>query len=552
MMNSNKTYHTITAVVQQTEEEARHVHEDQYPAFLGQLQLNFGSVTAKNKNLFVTDATGLWDAYLDGIPAPHRQHYNCRGCKNFIERFGGLVYITEKGTMQSAMWKEGRTPDFFLQSVKNMKAIINKSKVTSVFLSDEKVLGTPATNGWTHNHVELPNDMVFRHMLLTPYQAMASKIGDFEVLKNSLLDFSLNHITQALQILESEALFRSEKYVGVAKWFRELHERFGKTRVHQRKDNLVWLAVAEKPASFTHVRSSTIGTLLEDIKDGYAFDSIKRRFEHKVDPLTHQRAQTPPSSGTKAEAERIVKKLGIENSLNRRFARVDELETLWKPTNKNFLRSETTTGVFGHIQTKDALPVSNSVPFVHQSFMTWDKFAKTVLPNAEEIEYYVNPSRQGYSAIVTASDITAPPIIKWDKEEQRNPFSWYVYHQGSYPSAWDLNTGWSKVTAVTLQPSIWHEENTYLGKGLFLILDGAKDTNYRAAGNGLFPEILKAELHSVRSVFEAYQKSATIQGYDQSSACGVRLQYAQSWGDSVKLRVKTSTGTSIYKLDRWD
>lgn len=79
--------------------------------------------------------------------------------------------------------------------------------------------------------------------------------------------------------------------------------------------------------------------------------------------------------------------------------------------------------------------------------MTWRKFMETVLPLAEEIEYQVK-SVDNFSAILTASYEDAPPILQWDKEEQRNPFSWYVYSGGSNASKWNVSTGYQKVTQL--------------------------------------------------------------------------------------------------------
>ena len=65
--------------------------------------------------------------------------------------------------------------------------------------------------------------------------------------------------------------------------------------------------------------------------------------------------------------------------------------------------------------------------------ITWEKFRRTVLGSARKIEFYVPGKEECYTAILTAEDQEAPPIILWDTEENRNPFSWYVYSGGSTP-----------------------------------------------------------------------------------------------------------------------
>ena len=85
---------------------------------------------------------------------------------------------------------------------------------------------------------------------------------------------------------------------------------------------------------------------------------------------------------------------------------------------------------------------------------------------------------------------------------------------------------------------------------MFFILKGAKDTGYRTSGNALFPETLKAELREIRSTIEAYSRKAVLGGYDEASACGIRLQGNSKW--NARFRVTTDVGTTVYVLDRWD
>jgi hypothetical protein len=210
--------------------------------------------------------------------------------------------------------------------------------------------------------------------------------------------------------------------------------------------------------------------------------------------------------------------------------------------------------VFGHLKTKtkNAQPATPAMALPAVT-MTWRKFLETVLPKAETIEYRVK-SKDNFTALLTAEHADAPPILQWDTEERRNPFSWYVYNGGSAPSQWKVSSGWNKVTGITYQPSMWYEENAHQGKAVIFILDGAKDARKgeyeENTGNALFPETLKAELRASRATIESYSRTAHLGGYAEASACGIRLQYGSSW--HAEIRVTTAMGTAIYKLDRWD
>jgi hypothetical protein len=281
-----------------------------------------------------------------------------------------------------------------------------------------------------------------------------------------------------------------------------------------------------------------IGTLLDDIVSGMDLADVSRKFAAKMHPLQYQRPQAAPSSGSIERAEAIVAKLGIERSLVRRFARFDEVQSVWKPREAH--AEAKAGGVFSHLTPKGKAPIQTDAP---QVTITMKKFMDTVLPDAISMECNV-PSHGNFMAMLTAQDLDAPPIIQWDNPDCRNPFSWYLYSGGSYAHNWNLSTGWQKVAAICLRPSMWHDENAHQGTGAIIILEGARDGR-KNQGNALFPEILTADLREVRSVIEAYSTSAEIQGLAEASACGIGYE-----GSVV--RVQSSLGMAVYKIDRWD
>jgi hypothetical protein len=524
---------------------------DGYEQFMASVKNRFNRLIGDGIPLFTTDAENLFDLLLDNLPPEARQHYTCRSCDNFVSRFGGLVTMTETGEMVSVLWDEGNTPSFFQSAVSAIKKAVLKARVNGVFLSESQVLGQPVTGDWEHLSTTLPKQMVFKDKLYTADQIMAEKLQDREMLIRVLLEYKLPVIEQAVVLLKTESLDRPEKTVTNAEWFQALQSKFSAERNSRNKENLVWLAAATAPTGFTHINGGMLGTLLEDIKSGLSFESIKRKFGSKMDPTKYQRPQSPPPAGNIQEAEKIVEKLGIKNSLVRRFARLDEIEKIWVPRDSQKQPQNVQGGsVFGHLLAQEKEQPKLNVPAVN---MTWEKFQKTVLPLALGIEFAVRSGANSYSAILTAAFDDAPPILQWDSEEKRNPFSTYVYAQGSQPSNWGLTTGYRKVTAISFKPPMWGGENfDHQGKGVIFILDGAKDERYEGAGNALFPETLKKELHGIRATIELFSKKAVIQGFEEASACGISLQPGSNANWNYEFRVTTATGTMNYKLDRWD
>ena len=518
-------------------------HDDSdYSGFLARVQARFLD-NIEDAPLFTTDAADLWMEYLDSFIDPaQRQHHNCHCCRNFIERFGALVTIDPTGMTAAAIWNEDDAPDIYKPAVATMARLARRAKVTGVFLSTDWVWGTTQTGVWRHLSVIPPSNILYRRTILTAGQAMAAKSEDFKTVMHALNEFTQPHLETALTLLKTDSLYRSEKVLGQAEWLHALH--VSRTAAHgANKANTVWRAIATAPSGFCHPRASMIGTLLEDIAAGKSFDDVSRAFAAKMHPLAYQRPQAAPNAGSIAAAEKVMQQLGAAGSLARRFARLDEVKALWKPVPPK--EEAAAEGMFGHLKPKGSeATLSMSIP---AQTMTWEKFQRTVLPTAERIELLA-PHSGNYTALVTAVNADAPPILQWDREDTRNPVSSYVWNGGSFASHFGLSPTFCTVEAITLYPSMWNGDNSHYGAGVVFILAGARES--RQAGAALFPEILRSEFHGIRSVIEAYSGNAVIEGMKEPHAAGLSLPKGTTWNTVVRV---WSNGKSLdYKLDRWD
>lgn len=522
---------------------------DNYPGLEQAIRFSWDAALMSKDPIFFTNCNNLYDIFLNNLPVEARNHYNCNACRNFINRYGNLVRVDEDGVIHPAMLF-GSWPSFFTDSLRAMDKAISNSKITHPFITSEKRLGIPKTGIWSHMAVDVPRDMRWADKLKTADQRMSELKQDHEILWNAISKYSVDTVKTAVNLLSSNSLFRSEKFIAQARWFLDILEM--KSSYKSTYRNLIWRRVVKAPAGYCHVPGSTLGSLLDDIQEGMDFDTIKNRFNAKVDPLRYQRPQVAPAAQNVARAEKIVAELGLTDSLRRRYARLDEIQTIWKPTAKK-VQTTTAYGIFGHLKTKDstAKRTSNDIS-APATTMTWDKFCRTVLPNAKKIEY--KSSQWGtapYAAILTAADMDAPPIIAWDRDDERNPFSWYLYANGSAGRTWNLSTGWTEVTGIAKTPNLWGDGFEHYVNGAFLILKDCRDTNNNI-GLGLFPEMLRGELREVRSTIEAYSKNGELEGADEASACGVMLTSNYRSLTWINLRVTTDVGVQKYKIDRWD
>lgn len=516
---------------------------DEYVEFLSRTRGTFQS-RSEGEKLFITDVYGmdLWVAFITNIPFDNRQHYNCKACKDFIIKFGGLVTISPRGAIISTMWNRFSSPPFFHAAVSAMEKMVCSANITSEFFSKDKVWGTPVTGEWRHLHVTPGKDHVYSSRTLSANQRMAISREDFNMLDRAVSEFDLKDVEQAVTLLKNDILFRSEKVAAIAEWFLQVKNQIRWKGREQ--DNLLWSFAANAPVGFCHIKSSMIGSLLADIADGYSLEEVKARFNKKMNPSQYQRPQALPARGNLIAAEKLVAKLGVEQSLERRQATLEDIKVIWQAPTDTKLPLD----IFADVPTKSKRGLVIEDPTVVN--ITLSKFLRTVLPVLKNLEVYL-PRRTplplgGY---VTAMYPYAPPILQWDFHEDRNPVSHYLYLNGSTPGQWNLSPGWNKVTALSFQSHMWNPERIFSnhGNGIMFAIDGANDL--RNPGNGLFPEILKSELREIRSAIEAFSARKNIHKVSDP-ICGLLLQERSEW--NFQVRAEMDGVVRIFNLDRWD
>lgn len=476
--------------------------------------------------LFHTDAgsaaSSLYDVFLSHLPAELKPHYACRCCRKFVERFGDVVVVDAKtGKTSSALWPTAGVPEAFRLAIAEIRNLVHAAAITGVLVSSEAHLGSLDTPPWSHMSLVWPIARRHSSPLKTAEAHAAALKEERGMLVRGLGDFTVEHLTKALTLLSSGTLVRPEKGEPLVKWAVQQHAAFGKLK-GPAYDNMLWLTAATAPTGFCHIRSGVVGTLLEDITAGLDVAAIVKRWAEKLDPMQYMRAQVAPAAGQLKRAESVIEKMAAAGSLRRRYAlRGDVVETIWEA---RVPASPQPSGpVFGHLTAKPAkAPGSPKMLDLPEQRMTLEKFRRTVLATATQIEYLVPTATTQLAALVTTADPESPPILQWDLAEKRNPVS--IYSSQADPSRWGLQPGsFVAVDLVTLMPYHWGGSTTPNQKeGVLLALRGCRDV-YRAQGGGFLPEYLRADLREIRSALDAYARSATVEGNSEGVVAGLAL-----------------------------
>lgn len=514
--------------------------------------------------IFKINSKGMYDNILiKNLPDNYKDTYNCNTCRRFFDDYAGLVYINDDGTTTSLLFGENdnRVPSLFTEIDEKMKKAVENKKVVDIFVPNISMFGSKIIGGYRHFFLDTSNYIKLTHKYQVLYGKNIKK--DFKDKLNaairSHIEYTEGDVINALRILETNEISNASIYKKYLETFRNLKKIYLDGFYTHEGYNLFVLNVLNAPDSSVFIKNSVLGKMLDDIKAGLPLYQIIRNFNLLVEPENYMRPKAAPSEGNVKEAEKIVSSLGLESALQRRYATLDEIKTIWKPSevsNKNDVNS---SSIFGDLETKESKNKRITDYIKLGTIMTSvEEFVTSVLPRAKEIymdfSNYNKNEKFHFCGILTQNDPNANPIIMWDNKDERNPFSLYTYYEGSCKEQWNIKESIVKVTAVTNNPACWlHDKYSHFESCIF-ILEGCKDLNSNVAMS-LFPEILIRDLYPVRSTIEAYSNSHYLLGIENATACGittpVRTTDRKKYKHPFELIVISDIGNIRYELVSW-
>lgn len=516
------------------------------------------AVEREPSGLFLVESCETFERYLscfDGVE--ERQHHHCTACRRFLALYGRLVIIDAQGRARSAVWDAGafRTdddvPGAYFSVVSALEDMVRGRKVVARFYESSPVWGTPTAGGFSHFALKEPS-MAYRPREVegqTARQAMKESCERYVTLDRSLSEMSEEAVRKAVAMLEAGELPGQAQLLPMGHFVKALQLSVRGVQGFERH-RLVWRAVGQAPVGWCNPRGSAFGALVADVARGRSFEAVARSQSERMRGDRYQRPQAAPTAGNVAEAERLVEKLGLARSLERRFLALSEAQTIWQPPAFEPERSAD-NGVFASVRTKDERRAPEMTERITSTpvMMTWAKFRRDVLPVAKTMRTVV-PSHGNFCALTGAVHPEAKPILAWDRAEDRNSASWYIYVRGSAASQWGLDSSRKAlVVAISELPPRWvepvmplYESDT---RALF-VLEGAKDSG--CAGLGLFPATLSNALHAARATIEAFSNEGRLApaAEGEPHAAGLLL----SNQSPVIVEVETGDGRALYHIDR--
>ncbi|KAH0559212.1 hypothetical protein GP486_004278 [Trichoglossum hirsutum] len=470
------------------------------------------------------------EEFIAHLPAGEQYLFNCSACKHFMKQWGNLATVDpETGNLTPLFWsgappEVGEAPPAYYQgAVEAVAKLFVGKKVTHEFkvTKETEAIGLPESGGYMHMHFDFPSEMVEPKPMPGFSLPDASMLAD--MLSRVLEDYDSRIIEQTAHLLLDDKLHYANKHKGAIRYLRDLTESGALSRRvtdDAARHNLIYhYAASAFMGCLNALRGGAVGSLLSWVKDGWPFDAISSAWNEMAGPSNYMRPSAAPSVGNIASAEKLFADLGITKAdLEREFLtseRIPENAFLWRrPV------PERPPGLFSQVVPKlGKKAAKGSISGVPPTSISFVKFATTVLPKAEKIEYHLPKAAYAYF-FVTGRPGTRP-LMQW--HDEANLTSWYTftvvppYNVNSYA----LTPGWTSVSQIISFPHMWdHPAAYYLSPdieskpfkhcphgNIFLVcLDGIHD-NTGVTGLSLFPECMKREFHGVRSTIEAYSNA---------------------------------------------
>lgn len=376
--------------------------------------------------LFMThvNKSEIWDTYLGSFPEGtnpvfiENTVHDCNCCKGFIRDLGRAVSINSKNEVETC-W-DIRIDDEVYQGVADaLAAYVRKQAIASVYFASsfslnnkENFSDDPAKmEKFSHFYYKL--DRKYSPTGNAGYEMGASR-NNFNVLKRGLDELTVDSLENIVNLIDDNNLYLGEQNLKRVTEFLKLKKKYDKVAA-KKKDNFVWRNISNH-LSVVLFRNSAIGTLAVDMSEGMPLELAVTLYERKTAPDNYKRSKAVVTKQMIQDAQKKVEELGLEESLERRHASLDDItinNVIWadKETTAKLEKS-----VFDDMIAETS---NNKKPEKGVDIQLLD-FVEKVLPTAKSLEIFLeNQHSNNMVSLVSPVHKEAPNLMKWD-----NNFSW--------------------------------------------------------------------------------------------------------------------------------
>jgi hypothetical protein len=403
---------------------------DNFPKFAQYVAASFDEVCKNNP--FVTDAAGdaLYTAYLEAFPPGtnpvflERTEHDCSCCKNFIRRIGAVVNVQPDGSLRT-VWDEASkfAPEPYRSVAIRLRRKVLDSNVVDLFrvLTKEVKFGAAQTRSlskdgraltWNHFYTnEVPKAL----RVNSPDEVCGAYRTTVQVFERGLKELTQDALDTTLSLIDANALYRGAEHRPALVEFMKAKKDYEQSGSAPAR---LWLLAQSNAARF---RNTVIGTLVQDLSEGKEVEYAVKAFETKVAPQNYKRTSAIITPAMVKKAMETVDALGLEPALERRFARIEDVnvrDVLWVDAGvKPLMKGGITSALMEHAaKAQPAVEVDAD----KAEKVSLDDFLKKVLPESTAVEVLFKNEHVGNLMSLTAPVHPEPKqLFKWT-----NAFAW--------------------------------------------------------------------------------------------------------------------------------
>lgn len=403
--------------------------------FVKAIQKNLQQMSKDSSRLFTVnvDTEELYNLYLDSFPAGtneiyrERREYDCSCCRHFIRDVGNVVSI-KNGELHTIWGINPVSDDKYNVVAAALDAYVKQKAVSGVFLKKEKRIGTPENremlptgkiNKYEHFFVDLPEICIFKECYGHTLEGDLSQFRDVRnVFKRSLDEISKEAVDTVLELIAQNSLYKGAEWKKQLTEFKNYQKEYGKLTDKQ-KELWIWEKSISAGAVIGKIRNHSIGTLLVNISEGMDLDLAVRKYEQIVAPVNYKRPKAIFTKKMLEDAKKTITELGYMDSLQRRFATLDDITV----NNILFSNKDAAKRITGAMDLFDEMEQDVAIDpkrFSKVEEISAEDFIKNVLPVAKELEVYMeNKHIQNMVSLIAPEVADAKTMFKWN-----NGMSW--------------------------------------------------------------------------------------------------------------------------------
>lgn len=403
--------------------------------FVKAIQKNLQQMSKDSSRLFTVnvDTEELYNLYLDSFPAGtneiyrERREYDCSCCRHFIRDVGNVVSI-KNGELHTIWGINPVSDDKYNVVAAALDAYVKQKAVSGVFLKKEKRIGTPENremlptgkiNKYEHFFVDLPEICIFKECYGHTLEGDLSQFRDVRnVFKRSLDEISKESVDTVLELIAQNSLYKGAEWKKQLTEFKNYQKEYGKLTDEQ-KELWIWEKSIAAGAVIGKIRNHSIGTLLVNISEGMDLDLAVRKYEQIVAPVNYKRPKAIFTKKMLEDAKKTITELGYMDSLQRRFATLDDITV----NNILFSNKDAAKRITGAMDLFDEMEQDVAIDpkrFSKVEEISAEDFIKNVLPVAKELEVYLeNKHIQNMVSLIAPEVADAKTMFKWN-----NGMSW--------------------------------------------------------------------------------------------------------------------------------